>query len=107
MDFSLAKLSETYHIDVDKVVDTIRESGAKSIVLQLPEGIKPWAIAITDYIQDRLDVEVHIWMEDCFGACDVPKTETDLLIQFGHAPWDREYDVTAIDSRQMSCGSHA
>jgi len=94
--FTLQELEKIYKIELEEVIKSIKNANAKEIVLQLPEGMKPWAIAITDFIQEKLpEVQVHIWMGDCFGACDVPQTNTDLLIQFGHAPWDSEYEVTA------------
>ena len=39
---------------------------------------------IQDYIQKNTDAKVYIWLGSCFGACDTPKADVDLLIQWGH-----------------------
>lgn len=88
MDFTLANLEKDYELELDRVVKEIQNSGAKSVLLQLPDGLKPWGPAVADYLSDATCVGVRIYLGDCFGACDLPSTDCDLVIQFGHAAWD-------------------
>ncbi|MFA5061055.1 MAG: diphthamide synthesis protein [Candidatus Pacearchaeota archaeon] len=87
MKFELEDLEKKYELELDIIVAEIKESKAKSILVQLPDGLKPWAVPIVKYLEDKTSVDVKIWLGSCFGACDVPKSDCDLLIQFGHAKW--------------------
>lgn len=76
-------------LKLDDVVKEISANKAKRVVLQLPDGLKPKAKEILEYIEKNAKVEVIIWLGTCFGACDVPmeldRLGVDLLIQFGHS----------------------
>lgn len=73
-----------YDLELDKVVEKIKKEKAKKVCIQLADGLKPRASEIADYIKERTNAEIFIWMDSCFGACDVPDVDVDLLIQFGH-----------------------
>ena len=71
-----------YDFEHDRVVRAIRKSGAKKVLVQLPEGLKQYA----DEIIKRLavsGVEIILSADPCFGACDV-KEPFDLTIHYGH-----------------------
>lgn len=87
MEYKLEDLENKYDLDLEKVVLEIKTSKAKSVLIQLPDGLKPWAVPIVKYLKDKTLANVKIWLGSCFGACDVPKSNCDLLIQFGHAKW--------------------
>lgn len=74
-----------YDLELDRVVAEIKKSKAKTVCIQLPDGLKPKAKEIRDYISKKVKCDILIWAGSCFGACDIPKVEADLLIQFGHA----------------------
>ncbi len=75
-------------LELDTAVEQILSSKAKSVVIQLPDGLKPKAKQIADYIESRTQAAVQIYLGSCFGACDVPQNvKTDLLIQWGHSEW--------------------
>ena len=79
-----------YDLELEKVVKIIKSKKAKLVCLQLPEGLKPQALKITDEIESKTKAKCLIWMNSCFGACDIPnldhvKPKIDLLIQWGHA----------------------
>ena len=73
-----------YDLELDKVVEKIKKERAKTVCIQLADGLKPRASEIVDYIKNKVGVDVFVWFESCFGACDVPELDVDLLIQFGH-----------------------
>ena len=77
-----------YNLDLDHVIAEIKEKGAKTVLVQLPDGLKPKAKEIVDELSQY--AEIYIWFSSCFGACDIPKFECDLIVQFGHNKFLRE-----------------
>lgn len=82
-----------YRIDEHKILDEIKKSCAKRVMLQIPDGLKPKAKEIVDLIRKETDVEVLVWAGSCYGACDIPKgignMNVDILFHLGH----NEYEV--------------
>jgi 2-(3-amino-3-carboxypropyl)histidine synthase len=89
MRYELKDLQEKYELELGRIVSEIKGNGVKSVLLQLPDGLKPYGLVIGDYVSEKSGVDVRIWLGDCFGACDLPDSEADLVVQFGHAPWKR------------------
>lgn len=87
MRYELKDLEERYELELDGVVEEIKGGGVKSVLLQLPDGLKPYGLVISDYVSEKTGVDVRIWLGDCFGACDLPDSDADLVVQFGHATW--------------------
>jgi 2-(3-amino-3-carboxypropyl)histidine synthase len=89
---SINELQEKYDLELDKVISEIKKNKCKKVLLQFPEGLKPYAQTITDEIESKTQAKCFIWMGTCFGACDLPlETERlgmDLIIQFGHSKWN-------------------
>ena len=89
-DYSFEKLNEMYKIDLDKIVNEIKKTKSNTVLLQFPDGLKPYATSIVDYFEKKTEAIFLIWMGSCYGACDTPtgienlKTKIDLTIQFGH-----------------------
>lgn len=88
--FTIKEILEKYNLELDKVIFQIKKSKAKLVLLQFPDGLKPYAITIVDYLEEKTNANFLIWLESCFGACDTPvglggiKPQIDLVIQFGH-----------------------
>jgi len=86
---------ENYDLELSRAVDEIKESKAKLVCIQLPDGLKPKANEIQDHIESKTDASVVIWMGSCWGGCDVPivveKLGVDLLIQWGHSEYIRSW----------------
>lgn len=76
-----------YDLELDKVIKKINKAKAKTVCIQLPDGLKPKANEIADFIEKNTKAKVFIWLGSCFGACDIPKLDVDLLIQWGHSEW--------------------
>ncbi len=87
---TLKELNEKYDLELKRVVSEIKKSRAKLILLQFPDGLKPYATAVVDFLRDKTNSEFLIWFGSCFGACDTPifgkelENKVDLIIQFGH-----------------------
>jgi len=80
--------SSQYELDLDRAIELARRKGAKRIGLQVPEGLKRAALAISSQIQEATGAEVIISGDPCYGACDLDTalcTEVDLMIHLGHA----------------------
>lgn len=90
---SIEEVKEIYDLELDKIVKTINKEKPKRILLQFPEGLKPYSTVIADEIMGKTkgNCECLIWLGDCFGACDVPldveRLGVNLIVQFGHSPW--------------------
>lgn len=77
-----------YNLELSKAIETVKNQNANSICIQLPEGLKPKAKEIADRIEKETNAKVLIWLNSCFGACDIPNLKNiDLLIQWGHSEW--------------------
>lgn len=91
MRFKLQDIQEEYNLELDRIIKEIKTKKPKSILLQFPEGLKPYATSIVDYLEEKTQIQdIRIFLGSCFGACDIPKTDCDLIIQFGHAPWNKK-----------------
>ena len=91
---TIKQLKENYELEIDRIINEIKKQKSKSVLLQFPDGLKQYSTQIVDEIEEKLgnkDVEIKIWLGSCFGACDVPNTKSDLIIQFGHANWNLEF----------------
>lgn len=78
-----------YDLELDNVISNIKNSNAKLVLLQFPDGLKPYATAVVDYLEEHTNAEFIIWMGSCYGACDTPvgleNLGIDLVVQFGHS----------------------
>jgi 2-(3-amino-3-carboxypropyl)histidine synthase len=95
MKTSFNEANEKYDLEIDKVVKNIRKNKSKKVLLQFPEGLKPYSQVIADKIEEKSDCDCVIWMGSCFGACDVPleveKLGIDFIVQFGHSAWKEKF----------------
>jgi len=88
--YSIEELQEKYDLELDKVISEIKKSKFKFVLLQFPDGLKPYATAIVGFLEEKTNTEFLIWLGSCYGACDTPvlpkdiEKKIDLIIQFGH-----------------------
>ena len=77
-----------YDLELDKLAKSIKKKRCKTVLLQLPDGLKPKAADIADFIQKSTKAKCLIWLGDCYGGCDIPQGisafKIDLVVQFGH-----------------------
>jgi len=98
----LQNLEEAYELQLEEAVEKIKNLKICSskqnknhkkprVLLQFPDGLKNYSIEIANYLKEKTcgKAEILIWLGSCFGACDIPGKDADLLIQFGHAPWKK------------------
>ena len=83
-----------YDPELEKAISKIKQSQAKTVCIQLPDGMKPLAAEIEEKISRETKARVLIWLGSNFGACDIPlglnKLGVDLLISWGHNPFHKK-----------------
>jgi len=88
---TIKDLEKDYDLELEKVVKEIKTARAKLVLLQFADGLKPYATSVVDFLREKTKAEFLIWIESCYGACDVPvlgkgvEKKIDLIIQFGHS----------------------
>ena len=89
---SILDIEEKYDLELDKIIGNIKNKKAKRVLLQFPEGLKPYSTVICEEIEEKTGCQCFIWLGGCFGACDVPlgvsEVGVDMVVQFGHSKWD-------------------
>jgi len=89
---TIGEIREKYDLELERIISEIRKSKAKLVLLQFPDGLKPWATSVVDFLESKTNrkVEFLIWFGSCYGACDTPvgleklNPKIDLVVQFGH-----------------------
>ncbi len=72
--------------EIQRILDEVERRKAKTVVVQLPEGLKKQAVKVATELEQKGDVQVVISADPCYGACDLISFRGDLLVHFGHAP---------------------
>jgi hypothetical protein len=85
-----AQLPSNYAFEVSKCIWRIRESGAKCVALQMPEGLLAYACVLADVIGTFANVDTVIMGDVTYGACCVDDATAaalgcDYLIHYGHS----------------------
>jgi len=78
-----------FDFEEERVKQEILKLGAKRVLIQLPEGLKPEAPRIAKAIE-KLGVLPIISADPCYGACDLATADAenlgaDLIIHYGHS----------------------
>ncbi len=77
-----------YDFRLEEVAAWIRKIGARTVALQMPEGLKVHAQSIARDLEARTGSSFLIVGDPCYGACDYTvrfRDYSDALVQFGHA----------------------
>ena len=75
-----------FNLELKKVVKRIEKEKPKTVLIQLPAGLKPKATFIANYLEKNTKAKILIWFGSNYGACDIPNVKNiDLLIHFGHS----------------------
>lgn len=84
-------MNQNYDLEMERVIGEIKKNNSKTVLLHLPDGLKPKAEEIQQKINKETDALVLIWAGSNFGACDLPvdteRIGVDLIIHFGHSAW--------------------
>ena len=85
---------QDYDLELERAVQEIKKNKAKLVCIQLPDGLKPKAQEIVDYLTKETKARILIWLGSNFGACDIPielkNVKVDLLLSWGHNPFHKK-----------------
>src|SRR3972149_4824540 len=78
-----------FDFEEERIKQEIVKLGAKRVLLQLPEGLKPEGPRLAKIIEKTGALPI-VSADPCYGACDIATAEAeglgvDLIIHFGHA----------------------
>ena len=77
-----------YDFHFDDIAKFVTRKGARTVVLQMPEGLKVHAQQIASEIESRTKTRCLILGDPCYGACDIYsdfRNFGDVLVHIGHA----------------------
>jgi 2-(3-amino-3-carboxypropyl)histidine synthase len=89
-----------FDFEEERIKQEIVKLGAKRVLLQLPEGLKPEGPRLAKMIE-RTGALPIVSADPCYGACDVATAEAeslgvDLIIHFGHAKLVKHEQVPTV-----------
>ena len=89
-----------FDFEEERIKQEITRLGAKRVLLQMPEGLKPYAPEIAKIVEQSGAVPI-ISADPCYGACDLAISEAqslgaDLIVHFGHAKFVKHEPVPTI-----------
>lgn len=78
-----------FDFEEERIKQEIAKIGAKRVLLQLPEGIKPEAPRLAKVVEKAGALPI-VSADPCYGACDLATAEAqslsaDLIVHFGHS----------------------
>jgi 2-(3-amino-3-carboxypropyl)histidine synthase len=78
-----------FDFEEERIKQEITKLGAKRVLLQLPEGLKPEGLRLAKIIEKNGALPI-ISADPCYGACDIAINEAeslgaDLIVHFGHS----------------------
>ncbi len=78
-----------FDFEEERVRQEIRKREAKRVLIQLPEGLKPYAPSIVRIVEEANALPI-VSADPCYGACDLATAEAesldvDLIVHCGHS----------------------
>jgi 2-(3-amino-3-carboxypropyl)histidine synthase len=89
-----------FDFEEERIKQEIAKLGAKRVLLQLPEGLKPEGPRLAKIIEKTGALPI-ISADPCYGACDLATAEAerlgiDLVVHFGHAKLMKHEQVPTV-----------
>ena len=89
-----------FDYEEERIKQEIINLGAKRVLIQLPEGLKPEASRIAKVVE-KAGALALISADPCYGACDIAVNEAerlgvDLVVHFGHSKLVKHEQVPTI-----------
>jgi 2-(3-amino-3-carboxypropyl)histidine synthase len=77
-----------YDFRLNDVAEWVNRNGYSTVALQLPEGLKTFALEMIERLTGLTGASYIIIGDPCYGACDVSQvfgSFSDALVHFGHS----------------------
>jgi 2-(3-amino-3-carboxypropyl)histidine synthase len=89
-----------FDFEEERIKQEIAKLGAKQVLLQLPEGLKPEAPRLAKVVEKAGALPI-VSADPCYGACDLATAEAeslgvDLIVHFGHAKMVKHEAVPTV-----------
>jgi 2-(3-amino-3-carboxypropyl)histidine synthase len=89
-----------FNFEEERIKQEIAKLGAKRVLLQLPEGLKPEGPRLAKIIEGTGALPI-ILADPCYGACDLATAEAErlgiaLIIHFGHAKMMKHEPISTL-----------
>jgi 2-(3-amino-3-carboxypropyl)histidine synthase len=89
-----------FDFEEERIKQEIAKLGAKRVLLQLPEGLKPEAPRLAKIVEKAGALPI-VSADPCYGACDIATAEAeslgiDLIVHFGHAKLVKHESVPTV-----------
>jgi 2-(3-amino-3-carboxypropyl)histidine synthase len=89
-----------FDFEEERIKQEIAKLGAKRVLLQMPEGLKPEGTRLAKIIEKTGALTI-ISADPCYGACDLATVEAeslgiDLVVHFGHAKLVKHEQVPTV-----------
>ena len=90
-----------YDLELDRVVSEIKTRKAGRVLLQLPDGMRPFASQLVKMIEESTGAKVFLSGDSCYGACDIALNQAkqlgvDLIVHYGHSPMVKHPEMPVI-----------
>lgn len=87
---AMSVLPTNYNFELHKTIWRIRETKAKRVALQMPEGLLMFSLVICDIIERFTEADTIVMGDVTYGACCVDDFTAkalgaDLLVHYGHS----------------------
>lgn len=94
-------MKNLYHLELKRVNEEIKNLNARRVLLQLPDGMRPFAYQIVKAITLSTGAHVFLSGDSCYGSCDLALSQAkelkvDLLVHYGHSEMFRNYEVPTL-----------
>ena len=78
-----------YDLEIERLLNEITQFKVKRILIQMPDGLKPYGVSLSKVIEEKTSAEVFLSSSACYGACDIAIDQArllsvDLIVHYGH-----------------------
>jgi len=89
-----------FDFEEERIQQEILHLGAKRVLIQMPQGLKPEAPRIAEIVEKTGALAI-ISADSCYGACDIAINEAisigaDMIIHFGHSKFVNHTPIPTI-----------
>jgi 2-(3-amino-3-carboxypropyl)histidine synthase len=89
-----------FDFEEERIKQEISKLGAKRVLLQLPEGLKPEGPRLASFVEKTGALPI-ISADPCYGACDLAiddaeRLAVDLVVHFGHSKMVKHEKVPTL-----------
>ncbi len=85
-------IEEFYAVNPEQVVERLRQAGAKTILIEAPDGLKHFMARLSQAVKRECGCRVYVRASHTYGGCDLGIREARLLgadhiVHIGHTPY--------------------